>query len=135
MKLDAKTIANITLFENISGASIKDCFEEEEGLLFIVKEGNVKRALGPDNRNLRRIQSLLKKKIRIIAFSKEPEKFINNLLYPIRAEKVEIEGKTLKITASDTRSKGRIFGRSKENLRKIKEMVKKYYDLDEVDVI
>ena len=68
MKLDAKTIANITLIESITGAAVKDVFEDDNIINIIVEEGNVKKALGYENKNLKKIQYLLKKNIKIIGF-------------------------------------------------------------------
>ena len=39
------------------------------------------------------------------------------------------------ITAQDTLTKGKIFGRSKENLKKIKEIVTKYFDVTDVAIL
>jgi N utilization substance protein A len=135
MKLDAKTIANITLIESITGAAVKDVFEDDNIINIIVEEGNVKKALGYENKNLKKIQYLLKKNIKIIGFSNNPERFINNLLYPIKTKKVEIRDKIMHITAQDTLTKGKIFGRSKENLKKIKEIVTKYFDVTDVAIL
>lgn len=134
MKLDTKTIANINLIETVTGAAVKDVFEDEEGLTVIVEEGNVKKALGYENKNIKKIQYLLKKNVRIIGFSSDPEKFINNLLYPIKAKSVEIKDKIMLITAQDTKSKGIMFGRSRENLKRIKTLVTKYFDVTDVTI-
>ena len=119
----------------MTGAAVKDVFEDENGLTVIVEEGNVKRALGYENKNVRKIQYLLKKDIRIVGFSTDPEKFINNLLYPIKAKSVEINDKVMQIAAQDAKSKGMMFGRSRENLKRIKTLVTKYFDVTDVMII
>jgi len=135
MKLTQDTIARINLFEKITSAGVKDCLEEEEGLTFVIQEGNVKKALGQDNSNIRRLEGIFKRKIKIIAFSNDPVKFINNLLYPVKADTIELKDESIVITAKDSVIKGKIFGRSKTNLEKIKKLVKKYFNIDEVKVI
>jgi transcription termination/antitermination protein NusA len=135
MKISQEALSYITLFENISRAKIKDCLAEGENLIFIVEEGNVKKALGPNNKNLHKIERMTKKQVKIYGFSSEPVKFIKNLLYPIRVDEVEIVGKILKIIASDSRAKGKIFGRERENLKRLTQIVKKYFDIEEIKVL
>ena len=99
MKISQEALSYITLFENISHAKIKDCIEEGDKLIFIDEEGNVKKALGPDNKSLRKIERMTKKQVQIYGFSTEPAKFIKNLLYPIRVDDIQITDKLVKIQA------------------------------------
>ncbi len=136
MKLTLESINNINLFENLTGAKVKDCLIDEEGLLFLVEEGNVKRALGPNNAHLHRISSILKKNIKIIAFSSDVCKFVANLIYPQKIDGIFLENKVVKIVVEDTATKGKIFGRSRENLKRINSLVKNYFtDIEEVVLV
>lgn len=135
MKLTQETIAKINLFEKITRAGVKDCFEEENLLVFLVQEGQIQRAIGKNGANIKRLEGLFKRKIKVLGFASDPVKFINNLLYPVRADKVELGDGEVIITAADSSVKGKIFGRSKSNLARIKEMLKKYHNINEVKVI
>ena len=130
MKLNLEEIQFINLFEKRTGAKVKDCIINNE-ITFIIEEGNVKRALGENNENIRKLSALIKKEIKIIAFSKTPEKFINNLIYPIKA-KIELRDNIIYITAQNSVIKGKIYGREKENLKKIKELVSKYFKIQDI---
>src|SRR3989344_4446595 len=134
MKLTLDSINNINLFENLTRAKVKDCFQED-GVVFLVEEGNVKKALGKDSSNIDRISKILKKDIKIIAFSNDICKFVSNLIYPNKADEIKLEGKTVFIVASDVGVKGRIFGRSRENLKRINSLVRNYFDVEEVKVV
>jgi len=123
MKLTLKTINYMNLFENVTGARVKDCIEEDGKLIFLVEEGNVKLAV----RNLKRVSGLLKKEIKIIGFSSDPVKFIKNLLYPIKPDGVMRRGNTVVIKVANNAVKGKIFGRSKENFKRIEGLMKKYF--------
>jgi N utilization substance protein A len=136
MKLTQETISQINVFEKQTGARVKDCLGEEDGVItFLVEEGNVKKALGYENKNIFRLGKLFKKKIRVLGFSSDPVKFINNILYPVRADKVEVRDGEAWITAKDNITKGKIFGRSKQNLEKIKGLLKKYHNIAEVKIL
>lgn len=135
MKLTLDSIKNINLFESLTGAKVKDCIQEDGVLVFLVEEGNVKRALGKDNSNIFRLSKIFKKEIRIIAFSNDVCKFVGNLIYPNKADEIKLDGKVVSIIVSDVGIKGRIFGRSRENLKRINSLVKSYFDVDEVRVV
>lgn len=130
MKLNLKEIQHINLFEKITRAKVKDCIINDE-ITFIIEEGNVQKALGENNQNIKKISFILKKPVKIIAFSKTPEKFINNLIYPIRS-KIELKDNIIYITEKDVKLKGKIYGREKENLKKIKELANKYFKIKDV---
>lgn len=133
MKLTLESIQQINLFEKITGAKVKDCLIEDE-ITFVVEEGNVKKAIGEEHKNIRRMEKLLGRKVKIIAFNSNPVKFINNLLYPIRPIKVEVEG-SIALISVESSFKGKIYGRSRENLAKIKKILAKYFNIKDVQII
>ncbi len=135
MKLTLDSINNINLFENVTGAKVKDCILDEGKLIFLIEEGNVKRALGENNSNIHKISKILKKDIKIIAFSNDVCKFVSNLIYPNKPNSIVLDGKIVTIAVEDTVVKGRIFGRSRENLKKINSLVKNYFDIEEIKIV
>ena len=130
MKLTIESINNINLFENLTGARVKDCVTEERKLIFLVEEGNIKQALGKENSNIFRLQKLLKKDIEIIGYSDDVSKFVRNLIYPNRADEIKLENNSVIVVINDPVSKGRAFGRGRENLKKINDLVKKYFKME-----
>ena len=131
MKLTVESIAQINLFEQVTGANVKDCISREGILYFIIEEGSIQKAV----RGLKKIENLLKKQVLIIGHSEDLNKFILNLIYPEKPDTIKQEGKIVVIEVADTKVKGRIFGRSRERLIWINELVKKYFDVEEVRVI
>lgn len=135
MRLTTESIEFINLFERVTKARVKDCLIEDGKVIFIVEEGQVRKSLGKDNINLEKIKRLTRKEIQVIGFSSNLVKFINNLLYPVRADNISVEDKVVLISSKDPRTKGKIFGRSKERLKWINDVVKKYFDIEEVKVV
>ena len=131
MKLTQQTIGYINVFEKVTGANVKDCIEKDGNLLFIVEEGNIQKAL----KGLGKIEALLKKKILIIGHSEDITKFVSNLLYPEKADFIKFENKIITIEVEDSKVKGRIYGRSRERLEWIQEVVKNYFDVEEIRVV
>ena len=113
MRLNLQSIQQINLFENVTGAKVKDCINDEE-LIFIIEEGNIKRALGKDNANIKKLESLLKKNIKLIAYSRDVIKFVTNLIYPIKPDNIDLKDDVIYITINDAKLKGRVYGRGME---------------------
>lgn len=127
MKLTLQTIEHINLFENVTKAQVKDCIIQEEGLLFVIEEGSIKKALKMKNK----VERMLRKRINIIGYSSDVKKFVGNLIYPEKAE-IVVHEKQVLIKVEDSRAKGKIFGRGKERFQRIQEMLKKYSGIEEV---
>jgi transcription termination/antitermination protein NusA len=129
IQLDQRMIGFITMFEKISKARVKDCFEEDDTLIFVIKEGDVFKAVGKGGATLRKVSDKLRKKIKVIEFSSDIKKFIHNLLYPGKPE-IEIAETKIVIKAKDAREKGQIYGRDRSNLKKVQGIVSKYFKVE-----
>ncbi len=129
IQYDAQTIGYINLFEKNTGAKVKDCFQEEEYLVFVVQPNNLRKALENHGQKIQRLNILFKRRIKVIEFNVDPQKFLFNLLYPVRPE-LELSGNSIIIKTRDTREKGQIFGREKTNLKRIQGILSKYYKLE-----
>ena len=46
VRLSAESIRYLTLFESITGASIKDCIVQDDKIIFVVKKGDMGIAIG-----------------------------------------------------------------------------------------
>jgi len=132
---DVELIKTINLFENVTRARVKDALYMKELLTFIVFEGDMFKALGKNLENLKKIESMLKRKIKIVEFNSDMIKFITNLLYPYKVESINVDGKIVTIHDEDTKTKGLIIGAKAQNLRQYESIVKKYFDIEEIKVV
>jgi len=131
MKYDEDTIKTINFFERITKAKVKSLFHGD-GLIFIVNDWDVGRAVGKGGSNIKKVSGLLKKKIKIVGFSENPEKFIANLILPAKG-KIYIRGKKVIIEGRGPKFKEVVLGERRKNLEVYKEIVLRYFDY-ELDV-
>lgn len=127
MKFDTKLIGYVTTFENYTKARVKDCFFLGNELVFIVNEGNLGKAVGKSGSTVQRLSKQFRHRLRVIEFSNDPPTFIRNLLYPLKGYEVSLEGEQLIVKASDSRIKGKIYGRDRENLKWMNGLLKNYF--------
>jgi len=126
----------MSLFEKVTKTELKDSFiDNNELLTFVVMEGQLGKAVGKKAVNVKALESMLKKKIKIVEFSPDMIKFIKNLIYPLKAEEITQEEKVIIIKGPDVKTKGLLIGRNAKNLRNTESIVKKYFEIDEIKVI
>lgn len=137
--LNNETIKRISLFEKITRAAVKDSFTDKFGTIyFVVNPGNIKKALGKDISNVKKIENLLKSKLRIIEYNQDIIRFIKNLIFPIKIAEINLEesddGKLLTIVAKDIKSRGYLIGKNAQNLRNYEFIANKYFNIKEIKV-
>ena len=76
IKITSVEMRYIALFENITGATVKDCIVDEEAnqIIYVVKEGNVGIAIGKGGKNIRLLERMTGKKHDIIEHSENPDR-------------------------------------------------------------
>ena len=124
-----QTIGLINHFEKTTGAKVKDCFADEETLVFVVYPKELRKALENGGEKVKRLGFILKKRIRVIEFNEDIQRFVQNLFYPIRFE-TELQNNILLIKGKDAKEKGQIFGRERTNLKKMQNIVNKYFKIE-----
>jgi N utilization substance protein A len=146
IKINREAMELISLFNNISGAIIKDCMvfknpdNTSDVIIFLVKEQDVGKAIGKAGEHVKDLKSKLNKKIDVIAFSEDLNKFIQNILQTtknsILVQDIEIkESRNLKKTVIITvrpQDRGKAIGKEGSMIRKIKVLVLRYFEVDNV---
>jgi len=135
IKYDFNLIKFISMFESLTNASVKDCFNQGDKLVFVVKENQIGKALGKRGSNIKRLENTFKKKLRIIEFNPDLLKFIKNAVYPSQIKDIEEEDDVVTITPADSKTRGHLIGRAAVNLRNIEGIVKRYFKIKEIKVI
>ena len=136
----------ISLFNNISGAIIKDClvFKSPENygeiIIFLVKKQDVGKAIGKNGEHVKDLMTKLQKKIDVIPFSQNLDEFIQFILNTsknaIKVQNIEIrESKNQKRTVIITvrpQDRGKAIGKDGSMIKKIKELVIRHFAVDNV---
>ncbi|MCW4052049.1 MAG: NusA-like transcription termination signal-binding factor [Candidatus Bathyarchaeota archaeon] len=140
IKLTSKEMRYIALFENITGASVKDCIldEDTDRAIFIVKEGDVGMAIGKGGKNIRLLERMTNKRHEIIEYSEEPGQFIKNALKPAQVTEIRItektDGKSIAVVQVNPKDKGVAIGKNGRNAERIRFLAKRYFQIQNVSI-
>ena len=140
IKLTSREMRYIALFENITGATVKDCIVDEEAnqIIYVVKEGNVGIAIGKGGKNIRLLERMTGKKHDIIEHSENPTQFIKNALKPAQVKEIRIterpDGKTMAVVSVNPKDKGVAIGKNGKNAERIRFLAKRYFQIQNVSI-
>ncbi len=136
VKYDMESLHRMSLFEKVTRSRLKDYFEHNDKILFVVEKGFLRKALGENKKNVTRLEELLKRRIKIIEYNPSMERFIANVMAPLKIVKMTIDDGIVTITGPDQKTKGLMIGARAANLRKYESIVQKYFpELKELKVI
>ena len=105
------------ILSNISRARVKDCFLEGDTYFIIVEKGDVGLMIGKGGMIIKKVKEALRKPVKVFEYNSDPVEFVKNLIRPLRAEEVVLEGEKVMIKGEDRKVKGLICGRGGENIK------------------
>ena len=130
IKYTKEILGSMKVFNAITHALLKDCFEVEGALYFVVVEGQAGKAIGKKGMNVKELQRQLNRKVKIVEFNQKPEELVKNMIYPLNVDEVVLEDNVVKLRSNDRQTKGLLMGRNAKNLNMLKGVVKRYFDVD-----
>jgi len=134
IKYDINLMKYMQLFENLTRAKLKDCIASEQ-LIFIVEENEIGKAIGKKGSNVKRLEGLLNKKIKIVEFNPNIRQFIRNYILPLQVKEITEENGIITIVGPDTKTKGLLIGRERKNLDNLKDIVQRYFKIEDIKVM
>lgn len=137
VKLSTDGIRYIALFESLTGASAKDCFEDSDNnrLIFVVKSGDMGLAIGKGGDHINRVKKTIGKHVEIIEYSDDPVEFVKNAFHPVSLKNASLvikDDKRIAYVEVHSREKGLAIGRDGKNIEKVKKLSARHHNIDDV---
>ena len=136
IKITQDEMKFIQLLQNMTGATIVDCIIDNDTIIFTVKKGEVGLAVGKGGEKIKRFRSMTNKQVEIYEYMNEAEKFIRNALKPAKVKDIRLvdrmEGKKIAMVTVESKDKGIAIGKNGDNIKKIRFLAKRYFQLDTV---
>jgi len=140
IKLTTDQMRLMSLFQNVTGATARDCVEDEkqDRVIFVVNSGKMGLAIGKGGSHIRTLQNIVKKNIEIVEYSDDPAEFLKNMLNSKLVSEVKLnkraDGTMQAIVLVDPRKKGIVVGREGRNAEKARLLAKRYFEITNVQI-
>jgi len=135
VSFDMKTIRLITLFENITGATVKDCILEDDIVYYVVEEGKIALAIGKNGKTIKSAERIIGKKIKVFEYDKSPVNFVKKLIPQSKEVRIREEGNNVivevKISKSD---RPFVIGRDGKNIKAFKKILERTHKITDIKV-
>lgn len=134
---DTETIRLINLFENVTGAPVKDCVVDSSTntIYFIVEQGKVGIAIGKNGNSVKKAERIIGKTIKLFEFSKDTVLFVKNLIPQAAEVKIRSEdGKIVVEIKVEKKNKALVIGRDGKNLKIYKELLQRNHGINDLVV-
>jgi len=132
-EIDLETMRCTSLFESITDAYVDDCLLLPDKVVFIVKKGQMSKAIGKGGSKINGVRNVFKnKKVYVIESDDTIEGFIKNM-YPKIDIEVEVKetgkGKIAFIKV-DKFKRGAVIGKAGEKIKTNKMLLKRKFNCD-----
>jgi len=138
IKLTTDQMRLLSLFQNVTRATARDCVEDEKQnrIIFIVNAGKMGLAIGKGGSHIKTLQNLIKKNVELVEFNEDPIKFLKNILNPKLISEIKLnerpDGSQQSIVIVDPSKKGIVVGREGRNAEKARLLAKRYFGITSV---
>ena len=138
IKFGANEIRFIALFENMTGAMVKDCIIDDDNnkVTFVVKKGDMGLAIGKGGSTVSKVQRALDKGVEIIELDDDPVQFIRNILSPAELQNVKISkrksGEKIATVSTDNVNKRIAIGKNGINIERAKLLANRLHNIDNI---
>ncbi|MCC7552921.1 MAG: NusA-like transcription termination signal-binding factor [Methanobacteriaceae archaeon] len=138
IKFSANEIRYIALFENMTGAMVKDCIIDDENgkVTFVVKNGDMGLAIGKGGSTVTKVQKAVDKGVEVIELSDDSTEFIKNILAPAELESIKVlqkeSGEKIATVATDNTNKKIAIGKKGINIERAKLLAKRQHNISNI---
>lgn len=138
IKFSANEIRYIALFENMTGAMVKDCIIDDDNnkVTFVVKKGDMGLAIGKRGSTVSKVQKAVDRGVEIIELDDDPVQFIKNILSPAELQNVKIitrkSGEKIATVTTDNTNKRIAIGKNGINIERAKLLANRLHNIDNI---
>ena len=130
--IDMQTMRHLNLFNRITRVSTRFCFTHNNTIFFCVPRQLVSRAIGREGVNIRKINQIIGKRVKIIPQPRgvvDAKSFIESIVAPVTFKDFELKGKEIVVSGS-RQSKAAMIGRNKRRLLEMQGIIKDFFGVE-----
>ena len=135
IKLTTDQMKLMSLFQNITKATARDCIEDEkrDRIIFVVNEGKMGLAIGKGGAHIKSLQNKISRNVELVEYNEDPVKFLKNILNEKYISDIQIseraDGSFQATVLVDSAKKGVVVGREGRNAEKARLLARRYFNI------
>lgn len=136
LKLGTEQIQLMNTLDFVARVCARDCLVNADSVAFMVPEQQMSQAIGKNGSNVKAMTTKIRKRIELFEYTEKPEKFIEKAFHNAKLEGIEVKqvGESrIAFVKADAVNKKIMLG-NMGRLRKIKELAKRNYSVDEIRI-
>ena len=141
IKLTSEELGLMSLFQNISGATARDCVIDSkiERVIFVVNRGEMGLAIGKSGETIKKVQKAIGKQVEVVEWSDDAKQFVLNSLNPqfvneIRLSEKPDGSKALTVVVNENK-KGALLGKGGRNAEKARLLARRYFSIETIHIV
>ncbi|HEY4699684.1 MAG TPA: NusA-like transcription termination signal-binding factor [Nitrososphaerales archaeon] len=142
IKLTSDELGLMSLFQNVSGATARDCIIDGkmDRVIFVVNKNEMGLAIGKGGMSIKNLQDMVGKPVELVEYSDVPTELISNALNAKFISDIRITekldgDKMAVVVVSDQRRKGAVVGRDGRNAEKARLLAKRYFQISSIHIV
>ena len=120
-------------FETVTGAAVIDCLITDAAVSFIVKQGELGRAIGKKGANITRVRQTFARQVLVFEDSPDMEQFIRNLFGSIAVKNINVHEKSdskIAYVTVDEQDRGNAIGRNGDRIKVGRSLLQRRFSCD-----
>jgi len=137
IRLEATEIKYMTLFENLTGAKVRDCVSESNTIGFLVEKGYMGLAIGKNGTNISRAMKFTGKNIVVMESFPDINNFMSNLFQPLKIRNsrvMEDEGKKVAIVEINKRDRSKVIGPDGVRIKIARKLADRHFGVSDIKI-
>ena len=136
IRLTVDEIRYMALFESITGVAAKDCIIDNHSnkITFITNKNEAGIAVGKNGSKIKLLRKTTGRNIEIIEYADNVQDFIKNAFIPVRVKEVRVveklDSKKIAIVRVEEKDKGLAIGKGGEKVGRVRQLLKRYFDIN-----
>jgi N utilization substance protein A len=133
VELSKDDLRCITEFESVTGAAVVDCLITDAAVAFIVKQGDLGRAIGKKGANITRVRQMFARQVLVFEDSGDMEQFIRNLFGAIPVKNINVHEKMeskIAFVQVDELDRGSAIGKGGERIKLCRALLQRRFGCD-----